>query len=122
MQTIFNKRGRTVGWLSGNDIYDTKGNFIGFFIVHAVYNSSSEYCGRLKQSFFRDTEGRVVAFLQGAKGGPALPALKSIPTKPIKKPRPSTKVAHTVPSVKPLKPSWSKQDWEGFIMCASNRL
>ena len=98
MQTIYNRQGHTVAWLSGNDLYDLKGNFIGFFIAHTVYNRYSEYCGALKQSFFRDTGGHVVAFLDGAKGGPALPSLKSVPTKPIKKSRPSTKPVPPAPN------------------------
>lgn len=115
MQAIYNKQGYTVGWLRNKDLYDTMGNFTGFLIAHAVYNSSSQYCGTLKQSFFRDYHGQVVAFLRGAKNGPALPSLKSIPSKPIKKPRPSTKVAPPPPPPKPPKFGWSKLQWEDFM-------
>ncbi len=115
MQAIFNKQGYTVGWLSGKDLYNTSGHFIGYLIDNAVYNHNSQYCGILKQSFFRDTSGHVVAFLKGAKNGPALPSLKALPSKPTKKIRPSTKVAPPAPTPKPPKYGWSKLNWEGFL-------
>ncbi len=82
---------------------------------NAVYNNKSRYCGTLKQSFFRDIGGHVVAFLKGAKNGPALPSLKSLPNKPTKKPRPSSKVVPPTPVPKPIKHSWSKLNWDDFI-------
>ncbi|MEL4456940.1 4-fold beta flower protein [Lutimonas vermicola] len=115
MQAIYNRQGQVVAWLNGKDLYDIKGNFIGFFIGHAVYNSNATYSGILNQSFFRDIDGRVVAFMNGAKNGPALPSLKSKPSRPIKKPRPSTKVAPPPPSPKPPKFGWSKLQWEDFM-------
>ncbi len=115
MQAIYNKQGYTVGWLSGKDLYNTSGYFIGYLIGNAVYNHKSQYCGTLKQSFFRDYNGNVVAFLSGAKGGPALPSLKSLTNKPIKKSRPTTKSVPPAQSAKPSKPSWSKLNWEGFL-------
>lgn len=115
MQAIFNRHGYTVGWLSGKDLYDRKGNFNGFIIRYAVYNSNASYSGTIKQSFFRDMDGRVVAFMGDAKNGPVLPSLKSIPTRPIKKPRPSSKVAPPPQSPKPPKYGWSKHEWEDFM-------
>lgn len=115
MQAIYDKQGYTVGWLSGKDLYTTSGYFIGYLIGNAVYNHKSQYCGTLKQSFFRDIGGHVVAFLKGAKNGPALPSLKSLPNKPIKKPRPSTKVAPPAPTPKPPKYGWSRLDWQVFL-------
>ena len=115
MQAIFNKQGHTVAWLSYKDVYDRKGKFIAYLKGNAVYNRSSEYCGTLKQSFFRDVSGYVVAFLNGAKNGPSLPSLKSLPSKLIKKPRPSTKVAPPAPAPKSPKYGWSKLEWEVFI-------
>lgn len=115
MQVIYNKQGRAVGWLSGKDIYSTGGYFIGYLIDNAVYNHKSQYCGTLKQSFFRDIGGHVVAFLKDAKKGPALPSLKALPSKPAKKPRPSTNVAPPAPAPKPPKYGWSKLNWEAFI-------
>ena len=109
MQAIYNKQGRIVGWLSGKDLYSTSGYFIGYLIDNAVYNSKSQYCGILKQSFFRDISGHVVAFLKGAKNGPALPS------KPTKKSRPSTKVAPPAPTPKPSKYGWSKLGWQVFL-------
>ena len=115
MQVIYNKQGRTVGWLSGKDLYSTNGYFIGYLIDNAMYNHKSQYCGTLKQSFFRDMGGYVVAFLSGAKNGPALPSLKSLPSKPTKRVRPSTKVGPPAPAPKPRKYVWSKLEWEAFI-------
>ena len=115
MQVVYNKQGYAVAWLSSKDLYDTSGCFIGYLIDNAVYNHKSQYCGTLKQSFFRDIGGYVVAFLKDAKNGPALPSLKSLPTKRIKKSRPSTKVAPPTPAPKPPKYGWSKLGWETFI-------
>jgi len=115
MQAIYHKKGHAVAWLSGKDIYNIRGHFIGYLIDNAVYNHNSDYCGTLKQSFFRDTQGYVVAFIKGAKGGPALPSLKSLPSKSIKKLRPSIRVAPPPPVTKPSKHSWSKLEWEAFI-------
>lgn len=115
MQSIYNQKGRTVGWLSYRDIYDLSGAYIGFIKGHGVYNIKSEYCGILRQSVFRDKEGLVVAFMKGAKKMPILPALKLSPSEPTKKSKPSKKPIGATPFQKSDRIQWSKIDWGRFI-------
>lgn len=115
MQAIYNKNGQTVAWLGSTDLYDTSGVFIGFIKGYGVYNSQSKFCGSLKQSVFRDAEGIVVAFMQGAKNTPVLPALRPEPHEPSRNPKPVLKPVGSVPSIKSYKKQWSKLDWHQFI-------
>ena len=115
MQAIYNKKGKTVGWLSYRDLYDTSGAYIGFINGHGVYNLKSKYCGSLKQSVFRDAAGLVVAFMEGAKKVSSLPALKTSKHEPTKKPKPALKPIGSVPSPRSFKTQWSPLDWNQFI-------
>ncbi|MEC3906122.1 hypothetical protein VOI54_03775 [Tamlana sp. 2201CG12-4] len=115
MQSIYNKKGKTVGWLSNEDIYDVKGDFIGYIKNNAVYNRSSEYCGSLNQSVFRDRNGYVVAFMGGATKLRVLPALKPAPTKPNKKRKPHLKKPSSSSTPKSIKLGWSSIGWDSFI-------
>jgi hypothetical protein len=115
MQSIYNRKGKTVGWLSYKDLYDLTGTFIGFIKGHGVYNLKSEHCGTLRQSVFRDKEGLVVAFMKGVSKTPVLPALKPSPPEPPKKSKPSLKPVGASPSRRSDKLQWSKLDWGRFI-------
>lgn len=115
MQAIYNKEGETVGWLSYRDLYDPFGAYIGFIKGHGVYNSKSQYCGSLKQSVFRDAKGLVVAFMIGAKKVSYLPALRTSPNEPTKKPKPVLKPIGATPSPMSFKTQWSRLDWSQFI-------
>lgn len=115
MQAIYNNKGQTVGWLSYRDLYDLKGNYIGFIKGHGVYNLKSKYCGSLKQSVFRDAAGLVVAFMEGAKKVPTLPALRPTPPEPQKKSKPNLKPTGSAPSRKSDRVQWSKIDWSKYL-------
>ena len=115
MQAIYNKQGKTVGWLSYRDLYNLSGTYIGFIKNHGVYNLKSKYCGSLKQSVFRDENGFVVAFMEGAKNVPTLSTLKTSPTEPMKKSKPSIKPIGTIPAPKLNRLQWSKINWNSFI-------
>lgn len=116
MVPIFNKKGKTIAWLRGNELFNLKGHNVGFTINKSVYNLKSKPIGTLVKSFFRDEKGNVVAFLKDAKGGLVLPAIKISPTKPVAK----NVKAHNKPSYSNmtsiLKTRWSKLSWDTFIL------
>ncbi|WP_368667006.1 4-fold beta flower protein [uncultured Winogradskyella sp.] len=118
MVPIFDSNGFTVAWLSGDDIYDRKGIFLGYIDKQTVYDTTSNYCGTLRKSFFRDIKGYVVAFLKDAKNGPVLPVLKPLPTKPIRKSKSIIKPKSPIPPPKSVKSQWSKLGWHDFIKCS----
>ena len=115
MQPIFNKSGKVEAWLKGSEIYNPRGYNVGYVINNATYNLKSKYIGTLQKSFFRDLNGNVVTFLNGAKSGPVLPSFKSLPVKPVLKSTSPHKVVPSPPPPPTIKPRWSKIDWDEFI-------
>ena len=115
MQAIYNNKGKTVGWIADKDIYSLKGDYIGFVQDHWVYNLKSKCCGSLKQSIFRDLQGKVVAFVKGAKQLSYLPALKPTPSKPSRRAKPVLRKVANPPAVKPAKKIWSALSWSQYI-------
>ena len=115
MKPIYDKHGRTVGWLKEDTIYDLNGTPRAYIREGAIFNYSADYIGRLDCGFFRDRDGDAVAFIEGASGGP-LPPVPEVP------PAPPVLAIPPVPPVPPVPPipaisslSWSNLAWEEFL-------
>jgi len=115
MEPIYDRNGKTVGWLKANIIYDTAGIPRAFLRKGAIFNYDGEYLGRLVRGYFRDKNGDAVAFLHGAEGGPVIPVHEAPPIPPI----------FAIPPVSPVTPmpplapisslNWSDLNWEEFL-------
>ena len=114
MEPIYDRSGRVVGWLGGNDVYHLNGSHAAVVIGPNVYGHRGQQLGVFGGGFFRDHDGAVVAFIRGASGGPVLPAQSLHPAPPI----PSVPPVPAVPAVPrvPAAPSSSwGSDWRSFI-------
>jgi hypothetical protein len=115
MEPIFDRNGRTVGWLHGDVIYDRSNRARAFVQGGAVYTYHGNYLGRLDRGFFRDRSGHAVASMAGAQGGPLTPPTERPPSPPV----PSRAPLQPRPSLAPLAPmpslSWSGVPWEVYL-------
>jgi sporulation protein YlmC with PRC-barrel domain len=115
MEPIFDKNGKTVGWLNNLVIHDRSATYRAFIAGAAVYDFSGRYLGRFRQGFFRDKRGNAVAFLKGARGGPLLPFTEFPPFAPF----PPFPPLRPLPELPPLPPldtlKWSALSFEDFL-------
>ena len=113
---IYDRRGRVVGWIvDGSDIFSRANHYIGFVEDTNVFNRRAGYLGEFDDGFFRDRNGRAVAFVDGATHGPITPVTQIPPISPI---HPITPVRPVTP-VTPVSPvnslSWSPIAFNEFI-------
>lgn len=115
MGPIFNRQGRTVGWLNGDVIYDRNNRYRAFVSDGNVFTYQGRHLGIIDQGFFRDKRGYCVAFMDGATGGPIPPIPEIAPIPPI----PPIPPIAPIPPVPPIAPvgslNWSQLDWEAFL-------
>ncbi len=115
MDPIFNREGKTVGWLHRDAILDRDGVHRAFINSSAVYTYQGRYLGRFEDGFLRDRDGHAVSFVRGASGGPTTPTAEVPPTPP----RPSIPPLAFVPPAPPVPPvtylGWSVLDFESFL-------
>ena len=114
MEPIYDYSGRTVAWLTKLYVYDR--NYRAFVNDReAVSSLDARHLGYFQEGFFRDSEGYVVAFVEGAEGGPLLPLIGL----PLTPPQPPTPPAPPITPLPPLPPlpllSWSDIGWEAFL-------
>ena len=114
-EPIFDQRGRVVGWLYNQVIYDAETRYRARLRNNAVYSFTAIYLGHVDRGFFRDRAGFAVAFLSDAEGGPILPGCEtaSLPT-----PLPAAPVP-PLPSASPRPATprwdWSPLTWDEFL-------
>lgn len=76
MEAIWDKDGSHTGWWDRDSgaIFDSEAQrHLGFASQGGVYKADGGSCGHLIDGFFVDAEGKPVAFVEGATGGPSLP-------------------------------------------------
>ncbi len=114
VKPIYDRFGRAVGWLRGNNLYSRDGRHVAVIRSMNVYGHRGQHLGVFYKGFFRDPRGGAVAFVEGAKGGPLLPITSIPPIPPI----PSIPPVPAIPSIPPIPaiPSfgWGQQ-WSDFI-------
>lgn len=115
MEPIYDRTGHPVGWLLDDVVRDMKARPRAFVDRGAVYSYDARYLGVVDRGFFRDRDGRAVAFVRGASAGPVMPPTKSAPMPPI----PPIAPVHPMPPVPPPPPTasakWSELEWDRFI-------
>ena len=98
VEPIYDRSGKVVGWLKGDDIYHLNGSHASTINSRNVYGHAGQHFGVFDKGLFRDHRGGVVAFIRGAQGGPVLP----IPSVPPIPPIPSIPPIPAIPSVPPV--------------------
>jgi hypothetical protein len=117
LDPIFDGSGKVVAWFRRDDtIVDGLGRYRAFVSNGAVFDYHSHFLGRLYAGYIVDRDGKAVAFVMGARDGPALPPAGAIPKPPVVGPEPARPspppVAVQVPA---YSRDWSDLSWEGFL-------
>lgn len=87
---MYGPRGDVVAWNEDNDaIRDLQGRVIGWIYDDAVFGVRGQHVGYFNDGLFRDDHGAVVAWIEGATGGPAKPARAARPAQQARAARPA---------------------------------
>jgi len=114
---IFNKDGKVVAWFRREDaIVDRLGEYRAVVSNCAVFDYQSHFLGRLYAGYVWDRDGRAVAFVMGAREGPALPPEGAVPPPPIVGPEPVRPAPSPVPGRVPAYTrEWSDLGGDEFL-------
>ena len=112
---IFDLKGSLTAWLKDNLIFSVSGAAAAYLNGENVINYAGVHCGSLKNGFFRDHGGNIVAFIKGATGGPMLPVTKTPPVAPMPGVAPIKPVAPMTPVQALPSLNWSGLSWRQFI-------
>jgi hypothetical protein len=115
MQPIFNRHGRTIGWLYNGIIYDRNNCSRAFIRDGNVFTYDAQYLGIIYQGIFRDKRGLRIAFMDEACGDPMLPIPEITPAPPILIIPPATPIPPIPPEVSPASYYWNPLKWEAFL-------
>jgi hypothetical protein len=118
MEPIFDRNGKTVGWLREDVVYDLDGANLAFVFRGALFEYNGKHVGSFSNKFFLDEEGKAVAFVRGARGAivPPLPSAIPIPPKPMTTPSPARTTTISVPSMPPVHSlTWSDKPWAVLV-------
>lgn len=85
MEPIYGPNGDVVAWLDSPDaIRALDGGVIGWLYGDAVYTTAGSHVGYFNDGLLRDNNGDVVAWIEGASGGPLKPIRSIRPVQPIR--------------------------------------
>jgi hypothetical protein len=117
LQPVFDKKGKVVGWFRRDGaIADRLGQYRAFVNNGAVFDYHSHFLGGLHDGYFRDRDGKAVAFIAGATDGPPLPHIGALPQSPVIGPEPARPSKPLVPRRIPAySKKWSELDWDDFL-------
>ena len=103
LEPIFDRAGRTVGWLNDCAVLDREARALAFVDRGGVFAYDGQHRGWLQSGLFYDRRGRAVAFTTQANGRVSLPLTEAPPLPPVV---PVPRLP-PVPRVPPLNPVWS---------------
>lgn len=115
MEPIYGHRGDVVAWLEDDEVIrNLRGAVIGWLYETAVHGRRGQHAGYFDDGLFRDNHGAVVAWVDGATGGPTKPVKRVRPVQPVREVRPvrSVRQVRQVRAVRSR--SWSRlsiTDW-----------
>lgn len=118
MEPIFDRNGKTVGWLREDVVYSLSGVNLAFLFRGAVFDFQGHHLGSFSHKFFRDEQGKAVAFVRGAIGVqvPQTASSPPVPAVPSTLPSPPRMGAVKIPDIPPVQSlSWSNRVWEQFV-------
>lgn len=116
MDAIYGPSGAVVGWLfEGERLYSLRGEPLGWLLEDAVYSlRDGSHRGFYNDGLFRDHSGAVVAFTEGASGGPAKPARQARPARPARHAWPARPARSARRPRAAKTPSWSRAGFESY--------
>ena len=112
---IRNRAGRVCGWLAGDTIRDMSGNVTAFLAGTSVAGTRGQHLGQFLDGNFRDSGGRVVGWVNGARGGPVKPVAAVTPVQPVMAVTPVRPVTPITPVSPVASLAWSPMTWEQFM-------
>ncbi len=115
MEPIFDRNGRTVGWLRDDIVFDTKGHCRAFVQGGAIFTYGAKYLGTLHNGYFRDRWGNAVAFMKRASGRPIPPVPEVPPIPPLLPLAPLPPLPPLPPPAPPPSLNWSTVSWEELL-------
>ena len=111
---IFGESGDVVGWLLEQNIYDLAGWHTAVVNGENVHGPKGRHLGVFKNGLFRNHEGEVAGFMDGAQGGPILP-VRNFPPMPPKLSLPGRAPAEFAKPPLPAIPSFCWASWYDFV-------
>mgnify|MGYP005846748469 CR=1 len=114
---IFDARGRPVGWLEGDVIYDRFGRCRAFLRDGNVFSYlMGLHLGEFVAGYFWDRVGLAVAFVEGAAWGPKVPGVRRPANLPhfLEPPAPARPAMAQRPP-QHRQERWSALDFESFL-------
>lgn len=115
MEPLYNSAGHVCAWIKGDTIRDRDGTVVAFVRGEHIFTTRGRTIGRLHQGDIRDKRGNIVAWLNGATGGPSRPVRSVTPVKPIAGVTPVRPVEPVAPVWPVPSLGWSSQSWGAFI-------
>jgi hypothetical protein len=107
-QSIYSKGGWPVGWLSTDVIYDLTGDARAFVAEGSVCSFEGQRLGAFGDGYLRDPSGDAVGYVEGAKGGPALPEIQATESAPEFNEEPERPSTSGAASGAPESDGWSE--------------
>lgn len=115
MEAIFDRDGRAVGWRRRDAVFDARGRARAFIRTRALFTYGGRYLGPVEDGCYRDVRGDVVAFEEGATGGPLPPAIERGAVSPQPELPPPTPAVPPAASLAMRPRRWSELAWEEFL-------
>lgn len=105
--TFFNKIGKAVWYTnSKKDIFSFSGIPVGYIQNDSIYAYFGSHLAWFSDGLILNHSGEVLFFTKNAVGGPAKPALQSIPNKLIPQTPPNKRSRASPPTFPPKRNSW----------------
>ncbi|MDD2830215.1 MAG: hypothetical protein PHW18_11635 [Sulfuricurvum sp.] len=115
MQPIFNRHGRTIGWLDNGIIYDRTNSYRAFIRDNHIFTYDAKHLGIIYNGIFRDTRGQYIAFMDDASSDPTLPIPEITPTPPIPSIPPAMPIPPQPSNISLAFSHWNPLKWEDFL-------
>ena len=105
---FFNKTGKAVWYTNNkNDIFSFDGTPVGYIQNDSVYAYFGAHLAWFFDGWIINHNGEAMFFIKNVIGGPAIPAIQSIPNKLTKQTIPNKRPRATPPSRPPKRNSWA---------------
>jgi hypothetical protein len=116
MDAIFNSTGHPVAWRYRDAIFNDAGKPLALIRNRNVFTVKGRYLGRFEDGFFRDPQGKAVAFHRGATGGPLPPVTEPASLQPKFQELPHDPEFETPPPPPRFRQrDWSQYTWDQFL-------
>lgn len=115
MEPIFNRHGRTIGWLYNGVIYDRKNCYRAFIRDNNIFTFDAQHLGIIYKGIVRDKRGLCIAFMDAASSNPMLPIPGITPAPPILAIPPTIPIPNIPSQVSHASSYWNPLKWEAFL-------